>query len=295
MTKPRFFITDVFTTERYGGNPLATFADCDSLSDRDMQAIAREINFSETTFITSMQPGRDGFAVRIFTPTAEVPFAGHPVLGTAHVIRHQLCLSKTDEIVLGLGAGPVRVTFAAADTGTAVLWMQQPTPVFGDTYQPGTLAGILGIDDTDFTPGWPIQEVSTGFPHIIVPLKDLNTLKRVVVDRQACLDLVDNAWAKLVLVFCTEGYNPGQGLGVRVFADYYGIAEDAATGSGNGCLAAYLLHHGLLGPGPVDIVAGQGYEMGRPSTLALRAQAAGGTINIGVGGCVVDVAQGIWG
>ena len=295
MSKPRFFITDVFTARRYGGNQLATFVDCESLSDAEMQKIAREINFSETTFITSRQPRDGGYDVRIFTPNAEVEFAGHPTLGTAHIIRNKLRLTGADEVVLNLRAGRVPVTFTEAPGHTSMLWMRQMPPRFGKQLDAGVLARVLGIAEADIDPGFPIEEVSTGFPTLIVPLRNLDALKRAKVDKNAYFALVTDAWAKLILVFSREGYEPGQRLSVRMFADYYGIAEDAATGSSNGCLAAYLVRHKVLGSPEIDVLAGQGYEMGRPSTLALRAHGTNDGIHVSVGGSVVDVAEGVWG
>lgn len=291
MGKPGFFITDVFTRQRYGGNQLATFVDCESLSDHDMQRIAKEINFSETTFITSRLPRDGGFDVRIFTPKAEIDFAGHPTLGTAHVIRNKLHLTAADEITLNLRAGKIPVTFAE----DSVIWMKQMTPSFGKQFDSGTLAHVLGITTVDIDPRFPIEEVSTGFPHLIVPLKSLDALTCTRVNKDSYSNLVADAWAKNILIFSREAYEPGQSLSVRVFADYFGVPEDAATGSGNGCLAAYLVRHRLFGSPNLDVLAGQGYAMGRPSTLALRANENEEGIEVFVGGSVVDVAQGFWG
>lgn len=295
MGKPKFFITDVFTSQRYGGNQLATFVDCASLSDREMQQIAKEINFSETTFITSRQPRDGGYDVRIFTPNVEVDFAGHPTIGTAHIIRNKLCLTGTNEVVLNLRIGKIPVTFTKSPANTSVLWMRQMAPKFGKQLDASTLARVLGIAPSDIDQNWPIEEVSTGFPSIVVPLKNLDALKRVKVNQDEYFALVTDAWAKLILVFSPEGYESRQSLSVRVFADYYGIREDAATGSGNGCLAAYLVRHKLFGSPSLDVSAGQGYEMGRPSTLALRANENQNGIEVFVGGSVVDVAEGVWG
>lgn len=291
MGKPRFFITDVFTTQRYGGNQLATFVDCESLSGQEMQKIAKEINFSETTFITSRQPRDGGYDVRIFTPNSEVEFAGHPTLGTAHIIRNKLRLTDANEVALNLRVGKIPVTFS----GTATLWMKQMPPQFGKQLDAGTLARVLGIAASDIDQRFPAEEVSTGFPALLVPLKNLDALKRAKIDKGAYFPLVSDAWAKLILVFSPEAYEPGQHLSVRTFADYYGIAEDAATGSANGCLAAYLVRHKVLGSSSLDVLAGQGYEMGRPSTLALRANETGNGIEVFVGGSVIDVAEGVWG
>lgn len=290
MSKPHFYFTDVFTSQRYGGNQLATFVDCETLSDREMQKIAKEVNFSETTFITSRQPRDGGYDVRIFTPNAEVDFAGHPTLGTAHVIRNKLHLTEANEITLNLRVGKIPVTFS----DTSVIWMKQMPPEFGKRLDANILAGILGIAPSDIDGNYPIEEVSTGFPHLIVPLTSLEALKRARVNKAEYFNWVSAAWARNILVFSREGYEPDQSLSVRVFADFYGIAEDAATGSGNGCLAAYLARHKVLGSSSLDVVAGQGYEMLRPSTLALRTSDNGNGIEVHVGGRVIDVAEGVW-
>ncbi|MBI3775168.1 MAG: PhzF family phenazine biosynthesis protein [Gammaproteobacteria bacterium] len=295
MGKPKFFITDVFTTRKYGGNPLATFIDCESLSAQEMQQIAKEINFSETTFITARQPRNGGYDVRIFTPKSEVEFAGHPTLGTAHVIRNQVMQTRANDLVLNLPIGPVPVTFADATASATVVWMKQFAPKFGKQGDAAALARVLGIEPAALDMDFPIEEISTGFPHIVVPLKSLAALKRVTINTQHYRALVADAWAKIILVFSRESYEPGQSLSVRVFADFYGIPEDAATGSGNGALAAYLVRHNVLGSAQVDVLSGQGYEMGRPSTLALRAHANKTDIEVFVGGSVVDVAEGVWG
>lgn len=290
MGKPIFFITDVFTKQRYGGNQLATFVDCESLSDQDMQRIAKEINFSETTFITSRLPRDGGFDVRIFTPKAEIDFAGHPTLGTAHIIRNKLGLTTANEFTLNFRVGKIPVTFSE----DSVVWMKQMPPAFGKQLDPGTLAGVLGIETSDIDHDFPIEEVSTGFPHLIVPLNSLDVLKRAAIHKDEYFALVNTAWAKNILVFSREAYEPWQSLSVRVFADFYGVPEDAATGSGNGCLAAYLVRHKFFGTSDMDVLTGQGYEMERPSTLALRANENKIGIEVSVGGSVVDVAEGTW-
>jgi trans-2,3-dihydro-3-hydroxyanthranilate isomerase len=295
MHQPIFFITDVFTSRKYGGNPLATFIDCESLSDREMQRIAREINFSETTFITSRQSRDGGYDVRIFTPKAEVEFAGHPTLGTAYVIREKLHLTTANEIVLNLRAGKIPVTFSEVSGQASRLWMRQMPPRFGKRLEPGTLARVLGLAASDIAPDFPIEEVSTGFPTLVVPLASLAALRRIKINRDEYFALAGDAWAKIILAFSREGYEAGQHLSVRVFADFYGIPEDAATGSSNGALAAYLARHELFGAPTIDVTVGQGYEMGRPSDLALRANNTKGEIEVSVGGSVVEVAEGIWG
>jgi trans-2,3-dihydro-3-hydroxyanthranilate isomerase len=293
--KPSFYLTDVFGTRRYSGNQLATFVNCGSLSAAEMQQIARELNFSETTFIPSSEPDDGAFEVRIFTPKAEVEFAGHPTLGTAHILREKVIRSPVTQVILKLKAGRVPVSFSTERDGTEIAWMRQFPPQFGATPDAAALTMALGIAPDDMDTRWPAMEVSTGFPHLIVPLKSLGALRRISIRRDACQTLIRNAWAKIILAFAPEPYESGQTLSVRVFADHFGIPEDAATGSGNGALAAYLAQQRYLGASTFAIATGQGYEIGRPSTLFLRATGTDGQINVSVGGQVAEVAQGVWG
>lgn len=291
--KPQFYFTDVFGAGKYSGNQLATFVNCGALSADEMQQIAREINFSETTFITSEKPTDGAYNVRIYTPKEEVEFAGHPTLGTAHVIREKIIKRPVDSVGLHLKIGKIMVSFS--DNNSGILRMHQAEPKFGNTLAAAPMAQILGLSTDDIHGDHPILEVSTGFPHIIVPLRTLDALRRIKINRDQCHGLVQHAWAKIILAFVNEPYTKDQALAVRVFADYYGIPEDAATGSGNGGLAAYLVHTRYFGASEIDITVGQGYEMGRPSQLFLRAHAHAAGIKVSVGGRVVDIAEGVWG
>ena len=288
-----FYITDVFGQEKYSGNQLATFLHCENLSDREMQKIAREIDFSETTFVVSDHPRNNGYDVRIFTPAAEIDFAGHPTLGTAFVIQRYLIGQPVEQVVLNLRVGqvPVRFPVASADS---MLWMQQAEPTFGPQLETTMLAQVLSIASSDFDERWPVAQVSTGLPHIIVPLKSLAALKRARIVRERYDALVQQTWAKAVLVFSPQGYSDTHNVSVRMFADYYGVPEDPATGSGNGCLAAYLVKHRYFATSSINLRVGQGFEIGRPSILALQAAEAQGHISVNVGGQVIPVAKGQW-
>ena len=288
-----FYITDVFAQEKYSGNQLATFLHCSDLSGREMQQIAREINYSETTFVLSDHPTAGGYEVRIFTPAAEIDFAGHPTLGTAFVIRQYLIGQPVEQVVLNLrvGAIPVRLPVTGDDT---MLWMQQAEPTFGSRLEETTLAPVLSLELSDFDERWPIEQVSTGLPHSIVPLKSLAALKRARIARERYDALVQQTWAKALLIFSPQAYSSTHDLSVRMFAHYYGVPEDPATGSGNGCLAAYLVKHRYLGTSSVNLRVGQGFEIGRPSILALRAAEEQGRISVTVGGRVIPVAKGQW-
>lgn len=286
----RFFINDVFAERRYEGNQLATFLDCEGLDADSMQRMSREINFSESTFITDLNEKDGGYDVRIFTPQKEVEFAGHPTLGTAYVIRNHVAKDMPDRIVLNLKAGQVPVDFSSEGMG----WMRQLPPRFGKDLVRQEIAMVLGLKPDVIDARFPIQEVSTGFPHIIVPLLSLKALKKVKVEVDRYEILIRNAWAENLLVFCPEGHVQGQDLSVRVFPLSHGIAEDPATGSGNGCLAAYLYKHRYFGSDDLDVKVGQGYEIGRPSTLYLKAEGSNGQIKVTVGGRVFPTAKGEW-
>jgi len=288
MGKLTFYIVDVFAEKKYTGNQLAVFRRAEVLSSDEMQHIAREINFSETTFILSEEQRNGGFEVRIFTPKEEVPFAGHPTLGTAHIIRNEILQGKAEKVFLNLKVGQIPVTFSQ----DGYCWMKQIEPTFGQQHKPETIAAILGLDVAEIDARYPIEEVSTGLPFFIVPLKSISALKYSKIDKEKYFDLIKDTWAKGILVFCPETHEPQNDISVRVFGDYYGIPEDPATGSGNGCLAGYLVKHRYFVQKIINIRSEQGYEIGRPSLLLLKAVRGDANINISVGGKTIIVAQG---
>jgi trans-2,3-dihydro-3-hydroxyanthranilate isomerase len=288
MTGKPFYIVDVFAEKKYAGNQLAVFRNAAGISSEEMQQIAQETHYSETTFILSDEMRDGGFDVRIFTPAEEVPFAGHPTLGTAFIIRNEILRSQAEKVVLNLKVGPIPVTFSP----DGYSWMRQIEPIFGPQHDAQVLADILGLDSSDLDERFPVQEVSTGLPFHIVPLKTIRALKAARVNRELCFDFVEQTEAKGILIFCPETHGDGSGLSVRVFVDYLGIPEDPATGSGNGCLAGYLVKHRYFGVPQVDMRVEQGYEIDRPSLLLLKAQEQDGKIAIHVGGKSVMIAKG---
>jgi len=283
----RYYIVDVFAERRYSGNPLAVVLDAGALSDTAMQAIAREMHLSETAFVRSGGGEDLAYDVRIFTPEHEVPFAGHPTLGTAYVIREEVLQEPVPEVRLNLAAGEVPVSFAP----DGIAWMRQNPPVFTGEFPPDTLAGVLSLPETAIDPRFPVEEVSTGLPFIIVPVKSLESVRRAAIDRDAYEELISTTAAKAVFIFCPEPYRPENTFNARVFADHFGVPEDPATGSANGCLAGYLLRHGYLGDS-LDIRVEQGCEIHRPSLIRCRAERHGESITVQVGGRVIPVARG---
>jgi trans-2,3-dihydro-3-hydroxyanthranilate isomerase len=288
----RFYIVDVFAEEKYAGNPLGVVVDAAGIPSEQMQRIALEMNYSETTFISGAAERDGGWDVRIFTPVAEIPFAGHPTLGTATVIREELLDEPADRVVLHLGIGDVPVTFDDADGPGVQAWMLPPSPQFGPTLSADLVAPILGLDPEEIDPRFPIQQLSTGIAITLVPLRSLDAVKRASYRLEAVRGLDEAEAVRLLFLFCAETEHPENQIHARMFAPLDGVPEDPATGSANACLAAYLVAHRYLAEDRVRARVEQGYEMGRPSLLRIRAHEEGGTIRVRVGGRVIFVARG---
>ena len=291
MKNLNYYIVDVFSIGKYTGNQLAVFKNASNISENEMQQIAKEINFSETTFITSDLKDDNSFDVRIFTPNEEVPFAGHPALGTVSIIQSEILKIPVENLILNFKAGPITVSFNQEDD---VIWMKQNEPIFGSTLDVNVMAEILTIDSTYIDDRFPIQEVSTGLPSIIVPLKTLEAVEKVKINKEKYFELIKHTIAKSILVFAPEAYHSDNDINVRDFAEYYGIPEDAATGSSNGCLASYLVKYNYFLKKEINFRVEQGYEINRPSLLYLKANEDNEKINVFVGGKVTKIAQGEW-
>jgi trans-2,3-dihydro-3-hydroxyanthranilate isomerase len=287
-----FYIVDVFAEQKYAGNQLAVFRNAAALSTEQMQCIAREMNYSETTFILSEKQHNKGFPVRIFTPTQEVPFAGHPTLGTVFILQQEVIRQAVDTISLNLQVGQIPVMLNYQNLAPDVLWMRQNSPTFGQRFEIQEIAAILNLSASEIDDRYAIEEVSTGIPFIIVPLKTYAALRKAKVNKELFFQRIETTQAKAILVFCPEPQDAENHLRVRVFADGLGVPEDPATGSANGCLAGYLVQHEYFGTPDIDIRVEQGYEIGRPSLLMLQAQKEGEDIRVSVGGRVILVAKG---
>ncbi len=288
-----FYQVDVFAETKYSGNQLAVISKAGGLSGTLMQNIAREMNFSETTFIISDRENNGGYDVRIFSLDEELPFAGHPTLGTAYIIQQEIIGREVPEVRLNLRAGQIPVRFTYSGGMPDVLWMKQLAPVFGREFDAGAAAAALAIDTAAVDRRFPVLEVSTGLPFIIVPLKSLDAVKACRINRESYLELIKGADAKSVFVFCPETYLGGNDINARMFDDYHGIAEDPATGSANGCLAAYLVRNRYYNRAAIDLRVEQGFEIGRPSLLLIQAaEDKAGNISVSVGGTVIPVARG---
>lgn len=287
-----FYVVDVFAIGKYTGNQLAVFSNAQNLTTDQMQSIAKEIHFSETTFILSDQPENNGYSVRIFTPKYELPFAGHPTIGTAFIIQQKIIQQPVSRVNLNLQIGQIPVDISYQEGAIDILWMAQRPPTFDELFEPEQVAEVLNISVDDLDERFPIQSVSTGVGFIIVPLKTQQALKACRINQQAYQEIIANIGAKMILVFCPETHEPENDLCVRVFADYFGMTEDPATGSGNGCLAAYLIQYDYFSQPSINLKVEQGYEIDRPSLLLLKARKDQSAIQVFVGGRVIMVAQG---
>ncbi len=281
-------VVDVFAEERFTGNPLAVFRGGAGLETATLQAIARELNLSETSFVVG-DAARDGaFDVRIFTPGKELPYAGHPTLGTAFVIRETLLGGSADELVLRLGVGPVRVSFAA----DGLVWLDAPRATFGPGPDRAAVAAALGLSLDAFHATLPIAVATTGHHQLLVPLRDLEALRACRIDSSAYERLLAAGAPDSLYPFALGARDPRNHVSVRLFAPAAGVPEDPATGSAAGWLGAYLSRHRVLGGGDFDARIEQGHEISRPSLLHVRARGAGEALEISVGGRVIPVARG---
>jgi len=266
-------IVDVFAEAPLEGNQLAVVHDAGELSTEVMQKIARETNFSETTFIESTASGRA--RVRIFTPAAELPFAGHPTLGTAWVLTR-----GQQDIVLELGLGPVPVHYM-----DGIGWMQPPEVTFSEGIDRATAASLVGVEEAQIDTEWPIERAEVGPRFVLIPVKDLATLQTLKIDEgvhEAVFRVGGGVCS--VFVFAPLAKGSSADFGARMFFEAGGMREDPATGSANTAFAAYLRkHRGDIG----RVIVNQGVEMGRPSRLYLQVEAP-----LVVGGKVQAVIEG---
>lgn len=288
MTHP-LRIVDVFAEAPREGNPLAVVLDADDLSSDQMQSIAREMNYSETTFVLSREPRDGGYDVRIFTPADELPFAGHPTLGTAWTIRNEWAPAAA-HISLNLGIGTVPVAFERSADGTVMPWLTAPPIVLGETYDPAAIAAKLGLEAADIDPRFPVQRIEAGIIVTTIPVRTLEALRRSRL-QAGFRELVSQPFTAAHL-FCPEPYSNKNDLAARFFFEASGSREDPATGSATACLGAYLLEHRWFGSAELSLRIEQGFEINRPSLLHLKGRNQAGKRVIEVGGHVIPTVRG---
>jgi len=279
--KVPFRLVDVFAPRPLAGNQLCVVPEPLDLDDATMQALAKEIGFSETTFVTESDGER--YAMRIFTPAAELPFAGHPTLGTAFVLVSEGRVTSPATQVVAAGQIPVEVDLEA---GTA--WMTQLPPEFGPVFEDRELIALaIGLEVGDLDPDLPVRTVSTGLPPTIVPLRDAETLRRAVRNAAAVAEAVAASGGEDLYLFAVTE----EGVTARMFDAELGVGEDPATGSAAGALGAYLAEHELAGM-PGSVLIRQGAQVGRPSELFVETGREDGGWRVRVGGGVHVVGRG---
>ena len=280
---------DVFSSRPFEGNPLAVFLDGRGLSDQEMQALAREMNLAETTFILPREPSVErerGVRVRIFTVQEELPFAGHPTLGTAFQLRGS---AGAHEIMLDLNVGKVPVRFEEQPGQPVFGEMTQVTPEFGPRHDREAVVRASGLRDGDIDPSLPIQTVSTGLPFTVVPIRGLEIMRTLRVDMRGSEEYLGRSGGKFFYFVSRETVDPAARLHSRMM--FYN-GEDPATGSAAGCAAAWMVAHGIAQP-EERVLIEQGVEMKRPSRIFVRAAREDDrVVNVRVGGNVVEVLRG---
>jgi trans-2,3-dihydro-3-hydroxyanthranilate isomerase len=299
MPRFRYLTADVFTDQPFGGNQLAVFPDARAIPERRLLDVTREFNFSETTFVYPPSDARYTRRVRIFTPGGEVPFAGHPTVGTAHVLAAMGEIPLTGEttrIVLEEQVGPVPVSIRSAggrptfaQLSVAKLPERGPAPPARRD-----LATVLSLDVDDLSDDdWSPEAYSCGLPFLFVPLRDRDAVRRARIRMEPWEAVLAGKWAPEVMVFAREGERAGSDVHARMFAPGLSVPEDPATGSACAALAGYLTPRDARRDGTLRWVVEQGFEMGRPSILEVEADVAAGVPTaVRVGGATVLVCDG---
>jgi trans-2,3-dihydro-3-hydroxyanthranilate isomerase len=288
MIKKCIFV-DVFTSSPYAGNQLAVFPQAENLNSYQMQQLANEINYSETTFIFNANDHNADFDIRIFTPKMEVPFAGHPTLGTAFVIAKitDLWSNKNGFLKLKTKVGVIPVDFK-----DDVVWMKQNKPEFLKQYTDKKMvADLVGLLPEDISDALPMKEVSTGNKILILPIQSLSSIQKAFGNAEKLGRFYEETGCLAPYLFTTETVEKESRIHSRFFAPHAGILEDPATGSAAGPLVGYLLKYGLFGK-EFELTNEQGYEMNRPSKIFMKGKLLENEYSVHIGGCCAYAGRG---
>lgn len=304
MPELTYYLLDVFTSKKYGGNQLAVFIDFEnSASTEQMLAIAKELNFPEITFIKSNTNNQE-FEVRVFTPEYEIPFAGHPLLGTAFVISKYLLSTPKKRIALKLAHATINIDLNAInDVDNSLFTMTQSAPQFLATYSHQEIIDGLGIESAILDVQKPIEEITTGLPYIIIPVINLTALNRIKLNAQTVINFLtminryksnsDTGLTTSLFFVTSETAEQVNNYSGRMFCvEHENLVEDAATGSANGCFLAYLLTHDAQN---ISATVEQGFQMKRKSYIHLDGTLKNSQYHLRVGGQVVCLSKGRWG
>ena len=281
-----FYIVDVFTEKKYAGNQLAVFLDANSLSTQQMQQVAREINFAESTFVTKIDSEKSTATIRIFTPEHEMQFAGHPIIGTSWVLIHKVLKNQPDKITVSVPVGEIPVR----QVGDLV-WLQAAQPQFLDIFSKEDFTNFSNLSSTDFEDNFPIQEVTTGSAFVIVPLKTKNALQNLILDKEKTNEWLKNHCKtnhRALYFYCIED----EKLSSRMLCiENNQLIEDAATGSASTCLQAFLLKYYVT---EIQMINHQGDFINRPSQIYFDGKLTNNDFDINIGGKSQFIAKGDW-
>ncbi len=294
LMEAQYYLLDVFTDKKFGGNQLAVFPDAAKIPEDSLQKIARELNLSETVFLYPPTTEKGDFKMRIFTPGQEMPTAGHPTIGTAHLLLNELYkpLKNLDTLVLEQKIGPINVTFLKEEKHFGLITMQQPNPIFGKLMQNRELiAEMLSIEEEDLMPALPIQCISCGNDFMYIPVISLEVLSRIDIRVDLLKRNANKLETQALYIFTTATQSDEVDTRGRMFAPELGIVEDPATGSASGPLGCYLVRHALSDGKMINCE--QGVEMGRPSKIKVQIEHENEVITkVLVGGEAVLVGEG---
>ena len=298
MRRLHYHRVDVFTDRAFGGNPLAVFTNGRGIRPETMQAIAKEFNLSETTFVLLPDDPRHDYRVRIFTPDTELPMAGHPTVGTSFVLAREHMIRRDEPevtITLEEGVGPVPVRIEFRDGEPVFAEMTQPIPVFGPRLEDRALAAeMLSLRVEDLDPRLPLEVVSCGVPFLYVPLASLDAARRARPRADLIERAAEDGVPPEVFLFTSEVEHEGSTVHSRMFAPGLGVVEDPATGGASGPLGCYLVRYGVVACDPeAEFTSEQGIEMGRPSFVRIRITREGDAITgVRVGGSCHFMGEG---
>lgn len=281
-----FYIVDVFAEKKYAGNQLAVFLGADALSAEEMQKIAREINFAESTFITKLEPENNAAEIRIFTPEYEMKFAGHPIIGTSWVLMNKIFENQPEKITLSVPIGEIPI-----HQSDDLVWLQAAQPQFFDIFSAEGILSFSNLNSADFDAEYPVQEVSTGSAFVIVPLKNKKALENLVLDKVKM-----DEWLlahcktnfRALYFYCLEEKNL---ISRMLYLEDNQLKEDAATGSASTCLQAFLLKY--YAP-EIQIINHQGDFINRPSRIYFDGKLTENHFDIKIGGKTQFIAKGEW-
>ncbi|MWB96514.1 PhzF family phenazine biosynthesis isomerase [Flavobacterium sp. GA093] len=281
-----FYIVDVFTDKKYAGNQLAVFLDAENLSSDEMQKIAREINFAESTFVTKLDKENNRAEIKIFTPSQEMQFAGHPIIGTSWVLMNKIFDNSPENIKLNVPIGPISI-----EQSNDLIWLKAAQPKFWDIFSKEDFTLFSNLKNSDFENQFPIQEVTTGSAFVMVGLSSKRALENLVLDK----DKTDK-WLKNNCKTAHRGlyfyYLEGSKLFSRMLCiEHNQLVEDAATGSASTCLQAYLLKNHKP---EFELINYQGDYIDRPSQIHFKGKLTENEFDIRIGGKAQFVAKGEW-